>query len=284
MVKRYDRRKFTKGAVGIGVASTGIPQLLSESAVAASDSPWGQEANWGEKHPTHPYYSQWGVNLSSAVEHVREDSGDHDFRIAGEYTGAGVWTGDDADIPDHFETGDGDKISVAYVDIPIASQQIRLENENPDSLSIFTSKNSDEIAMNPKPREGCDCIDAFSVATGALGLAASIAGASTAGVALGATSVAAGMVGLGDDGSAGPDTYKWNTSPKWGEDGMDIVSGGHHCDFEVEEKGGKGSIKVQSKVNIQGGPSRDNEWRLKFDDGLQDVVEINSDSGGGGWA
>lgn len=244
------RRDFLKKGVAVGSVAAGSSTAITGEVTAAtvSETEWKQSDSY-EYH----YVSQkYEDNLGSGLEHVEQNpGGTHSFRIAGDYC---IVTKPEEELPPD-------------VFAHILSTGVKLENESDDDVSIFTSKNSDEIAFNPVGKNSDDGnADAFSTATGALSLAASAAKMTVPGLALSAASLAAGMVGLLDDGDQGGGVYEWNQKTPRNDDRR----GGHHVDFKVEEKGNEGSITVASKTEYTS-----NTWRLTFSgNGLTDVTEI----------
>lgn len=248
------RRGFIREAAGIGVTAVGVPIVASKGVGAKHESPengethlYSQTSKYREPFTRDFYYDH---HMASSIEHVEQDpGGSHEFRVAGDFC---IVMKDGRLPPEH--TGS------------VSIQIIRIENESPGGLSVFTSSNSNEIAMNPKPANySGGSSQAFSIVTSALSVAAGLAGSTTGSLALGATSLLSGMYALLDDGSTSTTgLYEWREDTPTYNDRR----GGHHANFGVNEHGG-GSIVVTSGIKYAR-----NKWRLSFDNGLTDVVQI----------
>lgn len=241
--KTTDRRTALKT---IGTASVGLLGAGSfvgkASARYINPGPEGDTTSWGQNDKFNSVLGPETFHLGSGLDHI--DYGkEEEFRVAGNF----CTVGPNGEVPDFG----GPTV-----------QEVRVVNESPDALSIFTSHNPEESAMNPKPNNYDDLTDLTSlVGTTAASLASTYVGFTAGSAALSLSSLIAGMIGIFYDGGGG-NTYAWN-----GQAGT--PRGGHRVDFKVAEKGGSGTVKVVSKI-----PQITNAWRLSFDNGLSNVNEI----------
>lgn len=234
------------GIVGIGMIS-GVTSARRADTQKVLPPPSGGDDPWKQFSYNIANATRWKRSLGSGLEHVEADpGGTHDFRLAGDF----LVQMEDGDIP---------------VNGSIADQEMRIENLTPNTLAVRTSSNARENAMSPKPPDEPDLADEFGAITGALSLAASIAGSATGGLALGAAGLANTLFGMVSDKGSGA-TKRWHSGY-----GHGAVKGGHHCNFTVNELGGSGTLKIHSEV-FDGTAS--NSWRLEFDHGLTSVTQI----------
>jgi hypothetical protein len=192
------------------------------------------------------------LHAGSALEQFEADPGSsHEFRVAGSFSVT--------DNEGLAELADYDGVS---------TQKVRIVNESPGGLSVFTSPNSAEIAMNPVPANhaDADADAALDTVTSAAALACAAAGYTAGSYALAGAGLIAGMYALYSGGGGNNGEFNWE-----GLYTGDRVQGGHHVDFGVNEHGG-GNIKVESLINPADGVR--NEWNLSFDNGLESVTKV----------
>jgi hypothetical protein len=231
----------------IGAASAGLLGVgsFTEKASARHMGPpggGGDSTSWGQNSKFNSALGPETFHLGSGLDHM--DSGkEEEFRVAGNF----CTVGPNGEIPDFG----GPTV-----------QEVRVVNESPDALSVFTSHNPEESAMNPKPNNYDELTDLTRlVGTTAASLATTYVGTTAGSVALSLSTLITGLIGIAYDGGGG-NTYAWN-----GQAGA--PRGGHRVDFKVHEKAGSGTIKVESKI-----PGLNNAWRLSFDNGLSNVNKI----------
>lgn len=252
---RQSRRKYLKSAAYLGSSISLLGAVQSTTANPGSPDP-DEEVGAGDVKKSYESVLKGGglyeEHIGSAIE-IKEESGtDTQLRVSGDW------------VIENTETGETPADST---NIGIGYQRIRIENKTPSEISIFTSGNSDEVAMSPKPSDHPNAnLDAWiGITTAALSGAATIAGSYTAGLALSATNLSNSLYGLVVDADKNNDTYEWGGSHTFGQH-----KGGHHADFEVEEKTDQvGEIRVHSETaNVT------NSWDIKFDNGVKDISPV----------
>lgn len=253
---RSQRRTVLKTIAGLGTTASTIGLLSTNHAVDVAAAEECPEC-WSKKATYDAFTDTYKAKLASTLQHI----GPANYRTP--YNQPNYWSYH-FNIAGHAVAIDEDEDDLAN---QLTSTNVLIES-NSTYLDVFTSKDDDQVAIYPDPTVDGD--DAMSVATGALGAAATIANSSFTSLALSATSMADGMVNAFSNISGGDVYNKYGFAGNY----VGVPQAGHNINFAVRQYGTPYEpIKLKSEADLAR-----NAFDLYLNDGNVSVAN-NSDIG-----